>query len=76
MMAETVDTMILEQLRGICASQERVERDMSSIKGCVTAIEGTIGNIHLTLASMNSRMDRFDERVARIERRLELREPA
>jgi hypothetical protein len=42
----------------------------------VREIKGRLGNIEASVAIMSNRMDRFDKRLARVERRLELREPA
>ncbi len=71
-MTEETENLVLEQLRRIRASQERTEIDLQELKTRVSAIEVHQGQILTLLGSMNQRMDRFDERLGRIERRLDL----
>ena len=70
-MTET-DNLVLEQLRRIRASQERSELDIAELKSRVSSIELVQGQIFSLLGTINQRMDRFDERLGRIERRLDL----
>jgi predicted nucleic acid-binding Zn-ribbon protein len=58
---------------------KRVQQDVSDIKGDVqdlklrtTVVEEHLGNIMLSISGLNSRMDRLDERLSRVERRMEL----
>jgi hypothetical protein len=71
-MAEETDNLVLEMLRRIRASQERTELDIADLKGRVSALEQVTGQVLVLLGTMAQRMDRFDERLARIERRLDL----
>ena len=71
-MTEETENLVLEQLRRIRASQERTELEIHELKSRVSALEVTTGQILTLLGSMNQRMDRFDERLGRIERRLDL----
>jgi hypothetical protein len=71
-MAEDSDNLVLEMLRRIRASQERTELDIADLKGRVSALEQVTGQILVLLGTMAQRMDRFDERLGRIERRLDL----
>ena len=71
-MTEDTENMVLEMLRRIRASQERTELDIADVKSRVSALEQVQGQVLVLLGSMNQRMDRFDERLGRIERRLEL----
>ena len=71
-MTEETENMVLEMLRRICASQERTELDIADVKSRVSALEQMQGQVLVLLGTMNQRMDRFDERLGRIERRLEL----
>lgn len=70
-MAETgasqVEHLILEHLRAIRATQERHGDDLREIKG-------RLGILESQYASLSNRLDRMDDRVAHIERRLELRD--
>jgi hypothetical protein len=71
-MTEETENMVLEMLRRIRASQERTELDIADLKGRVSALEQVTGQILVLLGTMAQRMDRFDERLGRIERRLDL----
>jgi hypothetical protein len=71
-MTEDTENMVLEMLRRIRASQERTELDIADVKSRVSALEQVQGQVLVLSGTMNRRMDRFDERLGRIERRLEL----
>jgi len=71
-MTEETENLVVEHLRRIRASQERMELEISDLKSRVSAIELIQGQILALLGGLGQRMDRFDERLARIERRLEL----
>jgi len=71
-MTEETENIVLEMLRRIRASQERMELDISDLKSRLTAVEITMGQIVSLLAGQSGRMDRIEERLARVERRLEL----
>jgi hypothetical protein len=71
-MPEEVSNLILEHLRRIRASQERTELDVAELKSRVSALEQTQGQVLILLGTLNQRMDRVDERLGRIERRLDL----
>jgi archaellum component FlaC len=49
-----------------------MELDVQDIKSRMTGIEINLGQVTSQLASQSLRMDRIEERVSRIERRLEL----
>jgi len=70
-MTEEAENMVLELLRRIRASQERVELDLIDVKRRVSALEQIQGQVLILLGTMNQRMDRIDERLGRIERRLD-----
>ncbi|MFN3172134.1 MAG: hypothetical protein ACE37E_15720 [Hyphomicrobiales bacterium] len=71
-MTEETENLVLEQLRRICASQERMEQDTHDLKLRMTSVENQLGQHQVQFAAMNQRMDRVDERLTRIERRLDL----
>ena len=71
-MTEETENLVLEHLRRIRASQERMELEISDLKSRVSAIELIQGQILALLGGLSQRMDRFDERLSRIERRLDL----
>ena len=64
-MTEETENIVLELLRRVRNSQERSEADLSDLKLRMSAVE-------IQVAALNSRFDRFDERLTRIERRLDL----
>jgi hypothetical protein len=71
-MAEDTNSVVLEHLRRIRASQERTELDISELKSRVSGLEQVTGQVLNLLGTINHRMDRFEERLGRIERRLDL----
>ncbi len=71
-MSSETETLVLEMLRRIRSSQERMELDIGDLKSRVSLIEQMQGQMLALLGGLGQRMDRFEERVARIERRLDL----
>ena len=71
-MTDDVENLVLEQLRLIRKAQEEMREDILDIKIRLSATERHLGEVQLQLAALNSRMDRMDERLARVERRLGL----
>ena len=59
------DSLILEHLRVIRGSVERMEHDIKDLKF-------RVGQIEQTLVHHNSRFDRIEERLEHIEKRLGL----
>jgi hypothetical protein len=72
MVTDDVENLVLEQLRLIRKAQEEMREDILDIKIRLSATERHLGEVQLQLAALNSRMDRMDERLARVERRLGL----
>ncbi len=66
------ETLILEILKNIQGRIGRIELDISDMKSRLSHVEVSVAQQALQLAEMNLRMDRLEERVGRIERRLEL----
>lgn len=71
-MTEETENLVLELLRRTRASQERMEQDIADLKTRMSSVEAMLGQQQIQLAALNGRMDRFDERLGRIERRLDL----
>ena len=65
MMTENVEHLILEHLKYLRSTVDRLAEDSHDIKARLT-------NVEENLAGVNRRLDRLDQRVDRIERRLEL----
>lgn len=59
------DNIILEHLRAIRATLDRHSEDLREIKM-------RLGFLETQYASLSNRLDRMDERVGRIEKRLDL----
>jgi len=71
-MTENVENLVLEHLRHIRRAVDELRLDVMDIKARMTAMEITMGQVISLLATQSGRMDRFDERLGRIERRLDL----
>ena len=71
-MADDVGSLTYELLRRMNARLERIEDDISDIKSRLGAVKAAVAQHSVQFAALNARMDRFDERLKRIERRLVL----
>jgi archaellum component FlaC len=71
---DNVENMTLVFLRRIDERLDRIEGDLGDIKLRMTASEEHLASMMMSLAGVNSRMDKIDVRLTRIERRLELTE--
>ena len=71
-MTDDVENLILERLRRIDGRLSNIEDNMADIKTRMAAIDEHGGGLSISTSGTNSRMDRFDEQIKRIERRLEL----
>jgi archaellum component FlaC len=71
-MAEKVENLVLEHLRHIRKAVDEMQLDMVDMKARMSSVEGTLGHVMTQLAVQSGRMDRIEERLGRIERRLEL----
>jgi chromosome segregation ATPase len=71
-MTDEVQNLVLEQLRLIRKSQDETREDISDMKIRMSATERHLGEIQVQLGALNARMDRFDERLTRVERRMNL----
>jgi len=70
---DEIGNLILERLRRMDDRLVNIEGDMHDIKLRMTVVEEHIGNLVLGVSGLNARMDRFDERLTRVERRMDLR---
>ncbi len=59
------DNIVVEHLRAIRSTVDRISEDMQEVKA-------RLGILDHQCASLSSRIDRIDERVFRIEKRLSL----
>jgi hypothetical protein len=71
-MIEEITYVVLEHLRKIPDIQELMQSDIHDPKLRLSSVERHTGEIQVQMAGVNSRMDRVDERIGRIQRRLDL----
>ncbi len=71
-MSDASDNIVLEHLRHIRAKLDAVDIRIDDLTARVSRIEEGIGLVVQTMAVINRRLDRHDERLSRIERRLDL----
>lgn len=74
-MTEQTENLILEHLRAIRLQLGRIEADVADIKGRMTTMEVTTAHLMANDAGQSGRMDRLEQRLVRVELRLELRDP-
>ena len=70
-MTET-ENLIIEHLRHIRRNVDETRLDLMDLKTRVTAVEVSLGQVVTLLAGQSGRMDRIEDRLGRVERRLEL----
>jgi uncharacterized protein YutD len=61
-----------EQFSRVHTKLDLIAGDVTNLKVRMSGLEAEARYVRLGLAEVNSRLDRLDERVARIERRLDL----
>ncbi|MFM8333301.1 MAG: hypothetical protein ACKN9T_16610 [Candidatus Methylumidiphilus sp.] len=75
-MTDNVENLILEHLKllrnEVKAQGVKMDEQFESIRLRLSSIEGQMAGIHADIAIMHGRMDKFESRLGRIERRLEL----
>ncbi|MHB1531477.1 hypothetical protein [Acidithiobacillus sp.] len=78
-MTDNTESLILEHLKRFQVGQDRIERKleeiitrMGNLEISVASLRRDFGHSEEIAASMSVRVDRLNERIERIERRLEL----
>ena len=61
-----------EQFRRLNVRFDNLENDVNDIKLRLTANEEHLASMMMSIAGINSRIDKIDGRISRIERRLDL----
>jgi tetrahydromethanopterin S-methyltransferase subunit G len=61
-----------EQFRRLNARLDNIENDLGDVKLRVSATEEHLASLMMSMAGVNSRLDKVEARLNRIERRLEL----
>src|SRR6185437_2019853 len=79
MLVEPSYDLILDQLRAIRGGIDGLREDLREVKGRLTAVELGLASVRREIAALaeadahlSARIDRFSDRLERIERRLEL----
>lgn len=73
-MTSNVENLILERLRRMDEKLDDIRGDAQDLKIRMTAVEEHLLSIQTSIHGLNQRMDRFDERLSRVERRLDLKD--
>ena len=71
-MTEKIENLILEHLKAIRAQLNRIEVDISDLKGRDHTHEAYLSALHSDVARQAGRLDDYDTRLRRLERRLDL----
>ena len=71
-MTEDIQFLMLEHLKALRAGQVEIRLELMDIKSRLTSLEVHMGEMQAQYATQSLRIDRIEERLGRIERRLEL----
>ncbi|WCT72301.1 hypothetical protein PQ455_11700 [Sphingomonas naphthae] len=71
-MSDNVENLVLEHLRRLNSRFDKFELEQMDIKMRLTAVDEHLSGIMMSVAGINNRLDRLEERTGRIERRLDL----
>lgn len=71
-MTENIESLVLEHLRAIRATQDQHGERLNRIELRLSAIEQTVGSLYALSGSDREAVNSLTRRVERIERRLEL----
>lgn len=75
-MAEVTNELIYEVLKSMQDRMAKMDHKIDEVKGELTAIRGYIYAVHQDVSNIYAILGRHDQRLDRIERRMELAEPA
>ena len=67
-----MENLVLEHLRAIRTTLDKVEREFVDVRQRVGSIERHLANLQSDMANVHLRLDHQGDRLDRIERRLEL----
>jgi archaellum component FlaC len=71
-MTNNVESLILEHLKHIKGKVDLISLEVQDLKSRASATEEMLGQVLVLIGGQGKRMDRFDERLSRIEKRLDL----
>ena len=72
-MAKDSSNLVLEYLRALRMDMGELRADVRDMRGRLTSIEVSAANLHGDFAGQSERIDRVENRLERIEIRLNLR---
>jgi len=75
-MTENVENLILEHLRHIRGRVDQMAEELGTVKLRLSSLEAQVAGLHGDNAISHQRMDSIDRRLERVERRLDLHQPA
>jgi archaellum component FlaC len=70
--SDNLESLVLEQLRRLNQRFDRFELENLDVKMRLSSIDEHLAGMMMSISGINSRLDRLEERVGRIERRLDL----
>jgi DNA anti-recombination protein RmuC len=71
-MTENVENLVLEHLKHIRGKVDLMTLDIIDLKSRASATEEMLGQVISLVGGLAKRMDRFEERMSRVEKRLDL----
>jgi primosomal protein N'' len=71
-MSDETSNLVLEMLRQQRGLLVAIQLDVHDIKLRLSSVETSVAMLHVDIANTNGRLDRCEERLGRIERRLDL----
>ncbi|MDX3901856.1 MAG: hypothetical protein QHC40_15285 [Sphingobium sp.] len=73
-MSDNVEHLLLEHFRRLNQRMDKKDMEDLDTKMRLTSIDEHLAGVKMSVAGINSRFDRLEERVGRVERRLDLTE--
>ena len=73
-MSDTPDNVILTLLRRMDMKLDRLVDEVQDLKRRTTSLDRQAGDLRVDPAGVSARLDRIDDRLVRVERRLDLSE--
>ena len=71
-MSEVTNELIYSVLQKMQTDMSDIKFDVHDLKLRMSAVEDHLGTVIVSIGGLNHRMDRFDKRFTRVERRLDL----
>lgn len=71
-MTDSIDNLVLEHLRHIRGKVDKIDAGLADMRLRLGAVESHVAAQQVELVGINVRLDRHEERLSRIGRRLDL----